>query len=45
MDKARPQEPIRALGEMLAETAAAFHDTNTTTTSNPSEADVDGEGE
>jgi hypothetical protein len=39
------QEQSKPLGAILVESASVFKDANTTTTSNPSEADVDGEGE
>lgn len=38
-------EGIKPLGQLLAETAPGFNGVTTTTTANPSEADIDGEGE
>jgi hypothetical protein len=39
------QAETKALGEILVELATDFMDVTTTTTSNPSEADVEDEGE
>lgn len=36
---------VKPLGQLLAEAAPAFNGVTTTTTANPSEADIDGEGE
>jgi hypothetical protein len=38
-------DEVKPLGQLLAEAAPGFDRVNTTTTANPSEADIDGEGE
>jgi hypothetical protein len=45
MQKNQNQAETKALGEILAETAPDFIVVTTTTTGNPSEADIEEEGE
>jgi hypothetical protein len=45
MKKNQDQAETKTLGEILAETAPDFIGVTTTTTSNPSEADIEEEGE